>query len=119
MDEKLIDLRSAKNPKARIKIMKGHFATSHFHINNYIDISTIKVRHMNCREAARVLTEDEHDGKGYFFRKRQDLQYPKIFHSRRSRCKNDSLFERLSASVQMVLQPRIAGMGDATDYNCR
>ena len=47
MDEKLIDLRSAKNPKARIKIMKGHFATSNFHINNYIDISTIKVRHMN------------------------------------------------------------------------
>ena len=58
MDEKLIDLRSAKNPKARIKIMKGHFATSHFHINNYIDISTIKVRHMNCREAARVLTDE-------------------------------------------------------------
>ena len=58
MDEKLIDLRSAKNPKARIKIMKGHFATSHFHINNYIDISTIKVRHMNCREAAKVLTDE-------------------------------------------------------------
>ena len=58
MDEKLIDLRSAKNPKARIKIMKGHFATSNFHINNYIDISTIKVRHMNCREAARVLTDE-------------------------------------------------------------
>ena len=29
MDERLIDLRSTKNPKARIKIMKGHFATSH------------------------------------------------------------------------------------------
>ena len=58
MDEKLIDLRSAKNPKARIKIMKGHFATSHFHINNYIDISTIKVRHINCREAAKVLTDE-------------------------------------------------------------
>lgn len=58
MDEKLIDLRSAKNPKARIKIMKGHYATSHFHINNYIDISTIKVRHINCREAAKVLTDE-------------------------------------------------------------
>ena len=58
MDEKLIDLRSAKNPKARIKIMKGHFATSHFHINNYIDISTIMVRHINCREAAKVLTDE-------------------------------------------------------------
>ena len=33
MDERLEDLRSAKNPKARIKILKGHFATSHSHIN--------------------------------------------------------------------------------------
>ena len=58
MDERLVDICSAKNPKARIKIMKGHFATSNFHINNYIDISTIKVRHINCREAAKVLTDE-------------------------------------------------------------
>ena len=38
MDERLEDLRSAKNPKARIKILKGHFATSHSHINTYIDM---------------------------------------------------------------------------------
>ena len=56
MDEKLIDLRSAKNSMVKIKLMKGHFATSHFHINNYIDISTVKVRHINCREAAKILT---------------------------------------------------------------
>ena len=41
MDERLEDLRSAKNPKARIKILKGHFATSHSHINTYIDMSTV------------------------------------------------------------------------------
>ena len=28
MDERLTNLRSGKNPKARIKILKGHFATS-------------------------------------------------------------------------------------------
>lgn len=55
MDERLIDLRSKKNPKARIKIMKGHFATSHSHINTYIDMSTVKSRHNNCRETAKVL----------------------------------------------------------------
>lgn len=55
MDDRLENLRSAKNPKARIKILKGHFATSHSHINTYIDMSTVKVRHNNCRETAKVL----------------------------------------------------------------
>lgn len=55
MDERLEDLRSKKNPKARIKILKGHFATSHSHINTYIDMSTVKVRHNNGRETAKVL----------------------------------------------------------------
>lgn len=58
MDERLQDLRSTKNPKARIKILKGHFATSHSHINTYIDMSTVKVRHNNCRETAKVLAEE-------------------------------------------------------------
>lgn len=57
MDERLVDLRSTKNPKARIKIMKGHFATSHSHINTYIDMSTVKARHNNCRETAKTLAE--------------------------------------------------------------
>lgn len=57
MDNRLEDLRSTKNPKARIKIMKGHFATSNSHINTYIDMSTVKVRHNNCRETAKVLAE--------------------------------------------------------------
>ena len=58
MDERFEDLRSTKNPKARIKILKGHFATSHSHINTYIDMSTVKVRHNNCRETAKVLASE-------------------------------------------------------------
>lgn len=58
MDERLQDLRSTKNPKARIKIMRGHFATSNSHINTYIDMSTIKVRHNNCKETAKVLAAE-------------------------------------------------------------
>lgn len=58
MDARLQDLRSKKNPKARIKIMKGHFATGHSHINTYIDMSTVKVRHNNGRETAKVLAAD-------------------------------------------------------------
>ena len=54
MDERLEDLRSAKNPKARIKILKGHFATSHSHINTYIDMSTVKSRHNNSLLKSRL-----------------------------------------------------------------
>lgn len=56
--EEMADLRSAKNPKARIKILKGHFATSNSHLNTYIDMSTVKTRHNNSREAAKVLAEE-------------------------------------------------------------
>jgi orotate phosphoribosyltransferase len=57
MDARLRDLRSARNPKARIKIMEGHFATPNSHINTYIDMSTVKVRHNNARETARELVQ--------------------------------------------------------------
>jgi len=57
MREHLTDLRSTRNPKARIKIMEGHFATVNSHINTYIDMSTVKCRHNNGRETARVLAE--------------------------------------------------------------
>ena len=55
MRECLTDLRSSRNPKARIKILDGHFATVNSHINTYIDMSTVKCRHNNGRETARVL----------------------------------------------------------------
>ncbi|QDW74270.1 orotate phosphoribosyltransferase [Lachnospiraceae bacterium KGMB03038] len=55
MDGRFEDLRSVRNPKARIKIMKGHFATSNSHLNTYIDMSTIKTRHNNARETAKEL----------------------------------------------------------------
>ena len=58
MDSRFTDLRSAKNPKARIKIMKGHFATSNSHLNTYIDMSTVKTRHNNAREAAKELSNE-------------------------------------------------------------
>lgn len=55
MDERFVDLRSKKNSKARIKLLKGHFATKNSHINTYIDMSTVKTRHNNARETAKTL----------------------------------------------------------------
>ncbi|MCQ2507526.1 MAG: orotate phosphoribosyltransferase [Dorea sp.] len=58
MDERLKDLRSKKNPEARIKIMTGHFATRNSHLNTYIDMSTVKTRHNNARETAKVIAKE-------------------------------------------------------------
>ena len=58
MDERFVDLRSTKNPKARIKMLSGHFATKNSHVNTYIDMSTVKTRHNNARETARTLAEE-------------------------------------------------------------
>ena len=57
MESRLRDIRSTRNPKARIKIMTGHFATTHSHVNIYIDMSTVKCRHNNARETAKTLAE--------------------------------------------------------------
>lgn len=57
MDSRLRDIRSTKNPKARIKIMEGHFATTNSHVNVYIDMSTVKCRHNNARETAKTLAD--------------------------------------------------------------
>jgi len=55
MEEQLKDIRSIRNPKVRIKVAQGHFATTHSHINLYIDMTTIKYRHNNARETAKEL----------------------------------------------------------------
>ncbi|MBB5264066.1 orotate phosphoribosyltransferase [Catenibacillus scindens] len=57
MESRLKDIRSTRNPKARIKVMNGHFATSHSHVNTYIDMSTVKCRHNNARETAKTLAD--------------------------------------------------------------
>ncbi len=58
MTEKFENLRSRKNPKARIKLLNGHFATRNSHVNTYIDMSTVKNRHNNGRETARTLAAE-------------------------------------------------------------
>ncbi len=58
MQEGLKDIRSKRNPKARVKVLEGHFATNHSHVNRYLDMSTVKGRHNNARETAHELAED-------------------------------------------------------------
>ena len=62
MTEEFVNLRSRKDPKARIKLMGGHFATMNSHVNTYIDMSTVKTRHNNARETAATLAEEYKTG---------------------------------------------------------
>ncbi|WP_347475364.1 hypothetical protein [Clostridium sp. AM46-21] len=44
MKHEPMKLTSSYNNQLYIKVMNGHFATNHSHINQYIDMTTLKVR---------------------------------------------------------------------------
>lgn len=46
-----IDIKSSKNGSIRISAIPGHFATSHSHVNYYIDITSVKHEHIMARNA--------------------------------------------------------------------
>lgn len=43
------------NPNAIIRVIPGHFATTHSHINNYVDMTILKSRRSEAEAAAKVL----------------------------------------------------------------
>lgn len=43
------------NKKTCLKIIPGHFATNHSHINYYIDMTTIKIRQNEAKEVAHTI----------------------------------------------------------------
>ena len=43
---------SKYNSKISLKVVPGHFATSQSHINFYMDMTTLKVRHCDAAEVA-------------------------------------------------------------------
>ena len=55
MESRAIKIKSPKNCKISIKVIPGHFATNHSHINYYIDMTSIKHRHAMAYEAAATM----------------------------------------------------------------
>ena len=43
------------NPNAIIRVIPGHFATTHSHINNYVDMTILKSRRSEAEAAASIL----------------------------------------------------------------
>lgn len=55
MKHESMKLTSSYNNQLYIKVMNGHFATNHSHINQYIDMTTLKVRGTMAAAAAKSM----------------------------------------------------------------
>lgn len=55
MDTRAMEIQSKRNGHLSIKIIPGHFATSHSHVNYYVDMTSIKCVHKPAKEAAAQL----------------------------------------------------------------
>ena len=57
MESRSIKIKSRKNKNISIKVIPGHFATNHSHINYYIDMTGIKYHMKAALEAGEALAE--------------------------------------------------------------
>lgn len=55
MESRAIKIQSKINPNANIRIIPGHFATTHSHVNYYVDMTIMKSRRSEAAAAASVL----------------------------------------------------------------
>ena len=55
MESRMVKFYSKESNMVAIHAISGHFATSHSHINYYIDITSLKTRIQEAKEVARVL----------------------------------------------------------------
>lgn len=56
MEERMAKFYSKESNKLAMHAVQGHFATSHSHINYYIDVTSMKTRVSEAKEAARILS---------------------------------------------------------------
>ena len=55
MEERMVKFYSQENNNLALHAIPGHFATSHSHINYYIDVTSMKARVKEAKEAAKGL----------------------------------------------------------------
>ena len=55
MEERIVKFKSKESSNLNLHAIPGHFATSHSHINYYVDVTSIKTRVSEAKEAAKVL----------------------------------------------------------------
>lgn len=55
METRMFKVYAKADPAVALKVIPGHFATNHSHINYYIDLTTLKARQNEAQAAARLL----------------------------------------------------------------
>ena len=54
MEDRMMKFYSKESNMLALHAMHGHFATSHSHINYYVDVTSIKTRVAEAKQAAHV-----------------------------------------------------------------
>lgn len=55
MEGKMVKFYSGESDAVAMHAISGHFATNHAHVNYYIDITSLKTRIQEAKEAAKIL----------------------------------------------------------------
>lgn len=55
MEDRMIKFHCSQSSSLVLHAIPGHFATSHSHINYYVDVTSIKTRVSEAKEAAKIL----------------------------------------------------------------
>lgn len=58
MEQRMIKLRAKNTADVTLKVVPGHFATNHSHINYYIDMTTLKTRQSEALATAKALVHE-------------------------------------------------------------
>ena len=53
----MLKIPSRRYPNIMLKVIPGHFVTPNSHINNYIDLTTMKTRQSEAVEVAKAISE--------------------------------------------------------------
>lgn len=60
MESRMFKVYAKADPGVALKVIPGHFATNHSHINYYIDLTTLKARQNEAEAAAKLLAYYSH-----------------------------------------------------------
>ena len=55
MENRIVKFKSKESGTLNLHAIPGHFATTHSHINYYVDVTSIKTRASEAKEAAKIL----------------------------------------------------------------
>ncbi len=58
METRMKEISAGKSSKVKIGVIPGHFATSHSHVNYYVDMTSVKTSSATAKEAAQLLAQE-------------------------------------------------------------